>query len=90
MIKGKTKSGFDFAFEDGALDEYELLESFVAIDEGKGQAITKATVQLLGKDQAAKLKDHVRNAKTGRVSLKKMADELGEIMRAAGDAGKNS
>ena len=90
MIKGKTKSGFDFAIEDAALDDYELLESFEAIDEGKGQAITKATVQLLGKDQAAKLKDHVRNARTGRVSLKKMADELGEIMRAAGEAGKNS
>ena len=51
MLKGITKSGFDYEIEDKALDNWELLESLVAIDEGDTAAVVKVARQLLSKAQ---------------------------------------
>ena len=44
MLKGITKSGFDYEIEDKALDNWELLESLVAIDEGDTAAFLSGGV----------------------------------------------
>jgi hypothetical protein len=78
MIAGKTKTGFEFSIEDGALDDWELLEVLADIDDGKTQKIGSAIKLLLGADQANALKEHCRNDE-GRVPTSAMMAEMGEI-----------
>lgn len=78
MIAGKTKTGFKFSIEDGALDDWELLEVLADIDDGKTQKIGTAIKLLLGADQANALKEHCRNDE-GRVPTSAMMAEMGEI-----------
>lgn len=78
MIAGKTKTGFKFSIEDGALDDWELLEVLADIDDGKTQKIGTAIKLLLGADQAKALKEHCRNDE-GRVPTSAMMAEVGEI-----------
>lgn len=87
MIRGKTKSGFEFELEDDVLDDYELLEAFQRIDEGHGEKSVTLVDRLLGEEQKQKLKDHVRSEK-GRVSVKRLMEEVAEILTSC-NAGKN-
>lgn len=87
MITGKTKSGFEFQLEDDALDDYELLEELCDIDNGEITKIPHVSVMLLGNDQMNALKEHIRG-ENGRVSAKKMAGEIGEILTKSKE-GKN-
>lgn len=79
MITGKTSSGFDFHLDEEKTDDYEFLEMVCEIDNGKVSLIPKMAIQLLGKDQMDALKEHVRDS-DGKVSARKIADEIGEIM----------
>ena len=79
MIKGTTKSGFDYTVQEEALDDYELLEELREID---------AIEKIIGPEQKEQLKEHVRD-EAGRVSIKRMFDEVGEILRG-NQEGKNS
>lgn len=88
MIKGKTSSGFEYELDDDALDDYELLEMLCDVDKGNTSLIVDAVKKLLSPEQEKNLREHVRSKK-GRVSAKKMIEELGEIL-ASGNTGKNS
>lgn len=87
MLKGITKSGFDYEIEDKALDNWELLESLVAIDEGDTAAIIKVARQLLSKAQLGSLKEHCRDKDTGIVSRNKMLVEIADILKGEGSEG---
>lgn len=87
MITGKTSSGFDFHLDEEKTDDYEFLETLCEIDNGNVSLIPKMATQLLGKDQMNALKEHVRDS-NGKVSARKIADEIGEIM--ANSKTKNS
>ena len=76
MLKGITKSGFEYEVEDKALDSWELLESLVEVDEGNVGAIVKVARQLLDKRQLDKLKNHCKDPDTSCVSKNKMFIEL--------------
>ena len=89
MICGKTASGFEFTLEEEVLDNYELLESLAEIDKGNYGKLTEMTTLLLGEEQKDSLKEHVRNDK-GKISIKKMMDEISEIFKSAKETGKNS
>lgn len=80
MLKGKTKSGFEFEITDETLDNYELLEAIGDMDENP-TVITKIVRLLLGKEGTKKLKDHVRN-EDGTVPATKMNDEITEIFES--------
>ncbi|WP_448861696.1 hypothetical protein [Dorea sp.] len=80
MITGTTESGFTYEIPEEALDDYELFEDLCAVDNGEVGKITKVARGYLGNDQMQRLKDHVRNKETGRVSLKKMVEEITNIM----------
>ena len=87
MIKGTTKSGFDYTVQEEALDDYELLEELREIDKGNTSLVVDAIEKIIGPEQKEQLKEHVRD-EAGRVSIKRMFDEIGEILR--GDQqGKN-
>lgn len=80
MLKGKTKTGFEFEITDETLDNYELLEAIGDMDENP-TVITKIVRLLLGKEGTKKLKDHVRT-EDGTVPASKMNDEITEIFES--------
>lgn len=82
MIKGTTTTGFEFELEDEVLDDYELLEVLVEVDKGNYGLVTKMVDILLGESQKEALKNHIRK-NTGRVSAKKMMEEISEIFQAS-------
>ena len=79
MIKGKTKSGFEFEIEEEVLDDYEILEDLCAVDNGEVNKIPKVASNILGEEQMKKLKEHLRG-ENGRVSASKMGEAIGEIL----------
>ena len=72
MIKGTTKSGFDYTVQ----------------DKGNTSLVVDAIEKIIGPEQKEQLKEHVRD-EAGRVSIKRMFDEVGEILRG-NQEGKNS
>lgn len=77
MLKGKTKSGFEFKVTDARLNNYELLENVADVDENP-LLLPKVVNLLLGKEQAGRLKDHVRDD-DGMVDSGKLGVEIQEI-----------
>lgn len=88
MLTGTTSSGFSYALDENALDDYELLETLTAMDKGDNGEVATMITLLLGKAQKDALKEHLRDER-GKVSASRMIEEALEILRAAGQ-GKNS
>ena len=88
MIGGVTKSGFAYELEPEALDDYELLELLQQVDDGQTLAIMRVAPRLLGADQTAALKEHIRG-ENGRVSATAMIAAVMEILNTT-PQGKNS
>ena len=86
-IKGKTKSGFSYQIEESRLNNYELLETIGELEENP-MVISKMVVMLLGKEQTANLKNHLRD-ENGMVPTDKMTDEITEIFQSQAET-KNS
>jgi len=77
MIKGKTTSGFEYKIPEENLNNYELIEVLGEIEENP-LLLSKTVNLLLGKEQANKLKDHLRT-KSGTVPTDKISEEIMEI-----------
>lgn len=77
MIKGKTKSGFNYQITEARLENYELIEALTEV-EVNPLALPKTVDLLLGKEQSDKLKDHLRDEE-GLVSTEKLSNEIMEI-----------
>lgn len=79
MIKGKTKTGFNYSLKKEVLDDWELLEILREIDKGNPQYSVDAVIKLLGKKQYERLKNHIKNS-NGRISTEAMTKELSDII----------
>lgn len=79
MISGKTESGFEFELDEVALDDMELLENLIALDKGEWQFLPAIVQGILGAEQKQKLYDYCRDEKTGRVSIRKVTNEVKEL-----------
>lgn len=90
MIKGTTKSGFEFELEldSEILDDYEFLEALRGVDEGDFSELPKIVDVLLGEEQKEALKNHLRK-ENGKVKLSDMCEEVAEIFSASEEL-KNS
>ena len=88
MIKGKTSSGFNFTISKDVINDYELVENLGELEDNP-LILGKIVRQILGKEQTAKLKDHIRN-ENGIVPTNKMTKEIIEIFKNAGEETKNS
>lgn len=88
MIKGKTSSGFEFEISEDVANDYELVENLGELEDNP-LILGKIVNQILGKEQTARLKDHVRNEK-GIVPTDKMTQEIIEIFKNSGEETKNS
>jgi hypothetical protein len=86
MLKGKTKSGFKYEIADERLNNYELLESMAEVDSNP-LMLPMVINLLLGKENAAALKSHVRG--DGEfIPTEKLSQEIQEIFN--GQEIKNS
>jgi len=81
-MKVKTTTGFECEIDTDALNDMEVLDLVVRIDEGDALAYSPFLTKILGKDNKARLYDHVRE--NGRVPIEKVAAEVGEILEQAG------
>ena len=88
MIKGKTETGFEYEISKNIINDYELVENLGMLEENP---LILGTVvrQILGKEQANKLKDHARN-KEGIVGTDSMTKEIVDIFKNSGEETKNS
>lgn len=88
MIKGKTKTGFEYEIKDEVLDDMELVEALARTGTDPS-AIIEAMERILGAEQKKKLYEHARQ-KDGHVSIAACEAELEEILSEAGENAKNS
>lgn len=87
MLTGKTTSGFEYVISKARLENYELIEALSEVDENP-LLLPKTVNLLLGKEQANKLKDHLRDDE-GLVSSEKLSNEITEIFQNQNET-KNS
>ena len=80
MIKGKTKSGFEYKISEETLNNYELLEVISEVDTNP-LLLPKTIKLLLGEEQAKKLKEHLRT-ESGIVPADKLSDEVAEMFQS--------
>lgn len=76
MVDVKTKTGFELSIDEKITDDWEFYEDFSA-DGRYGEV--RGVKRILGDDTYGKLKDHCRN-EDGRVSFKKMDEEVSDIL----------
>lgn len=88
MVKGKTKTGFKFEFDELKLDDMEFIEMVAGVEDDV-TLLPKLLNLVLGKEQKQKLYDHLRT-EDGRVPTQAVSEAMEEIFAAAGDQVKNS
>jgi len=87
MQEIKTKSGFEVALDDDAMDDMELLDGLAMVDRGDMSALP-SVIDMLLREEKKRLYDHCRGD-NGRVSAKKVLEEVGEIFAGLNKSGKN-
>lgn len=85
MIKGKTKSGFNFKIDEKKMDDMEFLEKMVAAEDGDFKAAIETVVTVLGEKGKKELYDFLRQ-KDGRVPVDAFSKAMTEIFEAASEA----
>ena len=78
VVKGKTKTGFEFELDTELIDDYEVLEMYEDIKE-TGLGVRKLLTRLIGEDGYNRLKEHCRK-KDGTISAKRIGHEINDIM----------
>jgi hypothetical protein len=78
VVKGKTKTGFEFELGTELIDDYEVLEMYEDIKE-TGLGVRKLLTRLIGEDGYNRLKEHCRK-KDGTISAKRIGHEMNDIM----------
>lgn len=77
MLKGKTKTGFEYEFDENLFKDYELVELLAVVDDNP-LVLPQIFKKLIG-DRVKDLKDHVRD-ENGVVDIEKMVAEFEDII----------
>ena len=80
MLKGNTKSGFQYEVTDETLNDFQLIEVLADVDKNP-LLLPKLVKMLLGDEQKEKLMDHLRTEK-GSVPLDAVSVEIMEIFQS--------
>lgn len=88
MQKVITKSGFECLVDKKQMDDMELVDKIAEADAGNPLAVSAVIEKVLGKEQKAKLYNHLRN-EDGRVPIEKVGEEIVEVITSLGNEGKN-
>lgn len=79
ILKGTTTTGFEFEIPEEMQDDWELFEMLREVDKGNMGIMVDVAYKLLGDEQLARLKEHVKE-KHGHVSTAGMGAELAYIL----------
>lgn len=88
MKKGITPSGYEYAIDETALDDMELVDALAELESGSPFAISTVSRLLLGKEQREKLYARIKAEHGGRVPTVVFADIITEIFECLGTDGK--
>jgi len=77
MLKGTTKTGFNFELNEEDLNDYELFELIAGVGENQF-LLPKLVTKLLGEEQKKRLLEHVRTP-DGRVPMTVIDKEITDI-----------
>lgn len=88
MIKGKTKSGFEFEVEEDVMDNMLMVDALSDTMDDNPLAFARVCSLLLGKAQKKELYKHLE--KDGKVKVEDVSNEIADIFNALGEQGKNS
>ncbi len=87
MIKGKTRSGFEFEVAEDIANDMELFEALCDWDAGDAKAVVPVCRIVLGQQKKA-LYDHLK-AIHGRAPVDKVAEEIQDIFTALKEGKKS-
>lgn len=88
MVKGTTKTGFQFSVDENSMNDMELVDVLADSDMDDAFRMSHVVRKLLPGDQRKSLYDHVRV--DGRVPVDAVVAEVEDIFAAMGSKGKNS
>lgn len=89
MVQGRTRTGFEFAVDEAVMNDMELIDAIAETMDENPMAFSKVCTKLFGADQKKRLYDHLRN-EDGRVPVEAISEEIADVFKAIGEAGKNS
>lgn len=89
MVRGTTKSGFQFEVSKDVVNDMELLELLEEMTDENFFVMGKTCKKILGENQKKALYDHLRTD-DGRVPVDAVSEVITEIFNAMGTEGKNS
>lgn len=87
MIKGTTRTGFEFELSENSLNNYELIDALAETSGDDPLSVTKVVNLLLG-DQKKDFLNHCR-AEDGTIPIIRVMEEITDIFKANNN-GKNS
>ena len=79
MVRGVTRSGFEFEVAEDIANNMELFEALCDLDDGDMSKIVPGCRIMLG-DQKQALYEHLRT--DGRVPIDKVTEEVADILNA--------
>ena len=98
MIKGQTRSGFEYQVNEQVFTSYDYAKLVKKISDAKkltdpekigivnAELTVSVTELILGAEQAEALEDYIRQqSEDGLVSMQSMAEEVNEIQHQAGE-----
>lgn len=85
-VKVKSSTGFECTIDAAAMNDMELLDELVAMDRGEVTVIGSIIDRLLGRENKARLYDHVRV--DGRVPIDAISKEIAEIFKELSEGKK--
>ena len=87
MIRGKTRSGFEFEAAEDVGNDMELFEALCDLDAGDVRALVPVCRIVLGTQKKAQY-DHLRK-QHGTAPIDKVYEEIGDILGALKDGKKS-
>lgn len=85
-VKVTSSTGFECTIDTAAMNDMELLDELVAMDRGEVTVIGSIIDRLLGRENKARLYDHVRV--DGRVPIDAISKEIAEIFKELAEGKK--
>lgn len=85
MVKGITKTGFEYLINEELVKDARFLELFAKIQGGESMLVFKLIERMLGEVQKSKLYDHCQD-ETGMVPLDALTAEVLDIFERLGEA----
>lgn len=89
IVKGETKTGYKFEYDDKILHDWELVKLLAKADEEDVSASVKLFYFILGDEGVKKLEEHCSKGGKNRVTIERMRNEMLDIIQYNQEA-KNS